>query len=80
MKSVAEVRRKHVVAPRDGCGLVGELVGVEGVLAGERLPDERRHEEDAEADREAVVVDEPPQSTTSPMPIQRARPPTIRKQ
>ena len=76
----AELGREHVVAPRDRRGVVRELVGVEGVLAGERLRDQRREEEDAEEDREAVLVDESPQSTTSPTTIQRARPPTIMSQ
>jgi hypothetical protein len=50
------------------------------VLAGERLRDQGRDEDDAEEDREAVLVREAPQSTTSPTPIQSASPPRISSQ
>ena len=76
----AEGGREHVVRPRKRPAVVGELVGVERVLPGERLADERRQEEDAEEEREPVLGREAPQSTTSPTPIQSASPPRISSQ
>jgi hypothetical protein len=73
----AEARREHVVAPRNGLPVVEQLVRVEGVLTCEGLRHEGREEDHPEEEREAVLEEEAPQSTTSATPIQRASPATI---
>jgi hypothetical protein len=56
---------------------VNGLVGIERVLADERLRDQGQEKERAEEDGEAVLEQEPPHSTVSPTTVHRTMPPTI---
>jgi len=73
----AEAGRTYVVPPGDGRLPVCCLLCVEGVLAGERLSDERCQEDRGEEDRESVLPREASHCCVSPTVTKKTMPPKM---